>query len=160
MLGICMVLATLLMLAATVTSLFSLKRVKWWVRGCALLCGWLLFLRSALSDSDTTLVHHGHYNLAVFLLVFALGFTLSAVAVAALKLVKAVSPALCWGTFVVALAVFWSFWMLSSADAFRQWPDTVQSRLRLQWPQCSLDFHSIPWLSVLPTRTFNFFRTL
>ena len=158
MLGVTMVLATLLVLATTVTAVFAFSKVRVLAKLAAMAAGWTLFLRTVFSDTDTTLVNHGHYNFAVFLLVFAVGFSLSVFVVVALKLVKTVSPVLCWGSSVLLIAVCWSFWMFSSAEAYRGWTKGIEAHLSLDWPQCSLDFHSIPWLSVIPARTFNFFR--
>ncbi len=157
LLGVCMVLATLMMLAATVATVFGVKSVKVVVKLVAMGCGWMLFLRTALSDTDTTLVNHGHYNLAVFLLVFTVGFMLSALGVLAAKLVKTIPPLICWGSVLLLMVTLWSAWILASSAVFKSWNKGIDSNLQLEWPQCSLDFHSVPWLSIIPTRSLNFF---
>lgn len=157
LLGICMVLATLVMLGATVCTVFGLKSVRGIVKLAAMGCGWMLFLRTALSDTDTTLVNHGHYNLAVFLLVFIVGFLLSTLGFLSAKLVKSVPPLICWGSVLFLTVSLWSAWILASSSVFKSWNKGIASSLELEWPLCSIDLHSVPWLSIIPTRSLNFF---
>lgn len=157
LLGVCMVLATLMMLGATVSTVFGLKSVRVLVKVVAMGCGWMLFMRVVMSDTDTTLVNHGHYNFAVFLLVFVVGFLLSALGFLSAKLVKSVPPLICWGSVLILTVSLWSAWILASSAVFKSWNHGISSNLELEWPQCSIDLHSVPWLSIIPTRSLNFF---
>lgn len=151
-----LLLSTLLMITVTAVTVHGLKRVHIISKAVTMVCGWTIFIHVVISDTETTMLHHGYYNLSFFLPVFVLSQIVIAVCVLLWKLSRSLHPALCWGCVLTLSILTLTTWIVVSHSAYQSWNQGVLSSLEMTWPLCSLDLAGTPWLSILPTRTINF----